>query len=386
MLSEINNIELLAETLLRYAKKNRDYSAGYFFYCPEDGTILLLKRSNKMNNPNLWDIPGGRSSKKDKSTSDTAKRETLEELGELPKNKKFLTQYTIGKKSNSEYHLFIYLISLDEKKEWTPKIKLDKENSKFDWFNIFELPHPLRYDMSWVPKILADKGVIKLSFASRSEYTLPRFEHKYIVPTVTVPEIREFIKGYTKPDEHGQFYNIKNIYLDTNDLKYFSEHLSSPDRYKLRARSYGDSNDVSLEVKRKNNGHIIKSRHVIPKKEFVDLLNNGSNVSFIKLMALDNAKPVLVIDYSREAYNANDNSGARVTFDRDIKYKPTDSFDFNQAADKQIMPSSETVLELKYSGEMPEFMKKLVKKFKLTKQPMSKYVSSIADLLSKDIK
>ena len=33
--------------------------SGVLYYCPEDNTILLLLRSNEVEDPGIWGIPGG---------------------------------------------------------------------------------------------------------------------------------------------------------------------------------------------------------------------------------------------------------------------------------------------------------------------------------------
>lgn len=124
-------------------------SAGMLFICPEDKTILLLKRSKNSSSPETWSLPGGRADDDDKSTLDTAKREAKEELNSLPKNKKLLGSHLI-ERDGKDYKVFLYSISKKEKDEWDSKIKLDKENQKYKWFKIKKLPENQHLDLSWV--------------------------------------------------------------------------------------------------------------------------------------------------------------------------------------------------------------------------------------------
>ncbi len=379
----LTSIVVLANNFEKIAKADT-YSAGMLFYCPDDGTILLLHRSEIMRNPNLWDIPGGRSKKTDKDILDTAKRETTEELETLPKDKKLLTKYIIHKKDKNKYHVFIYAISAETKEKWTSSIKLDKENNKFKWFKITKFPDNLRYDLSWLPEILADKGRIKISSnLNKLEYTLPRFEYKFIVPETSIPEIQEFLEPYVEPDEHGKFYKIKNLYFDTPNLRFFQNHLTQDDRFKLRIRTYNDDKNGYLEIKRKNNGQIIKTRNKFEADEYPTILSDQSN-KFTQLMLAYRAEPTLAINYQREAYFLKDDPTTRITFDRHIKYQPTSDIDLGQNCDQSILPNSMVILEVKFYNKMPEKISNMIKRFDLTKEPMSKYITAIINTMFAD--
>ncbi len=375
-----------AQSFLKLAKKI-NYSSGILYYCPEDGTVFLTKRSDTMNNPNLWDIPGGRSNNEDQDILHTAKREATEELNILPENTKLLTRYTIQKKNKDKhnkfykYYVFVYAISQDEKEKWEPKIKLDKENSNFNWFSISSLPDNLRYDLSWLPDVLSEKGTIKMANLHQSEFTLPRSEFKYLVPETLIPEMREYLEPYVSPDEHGRIYHIKNIYFDTSDLKFFKDHLQKDDRFKLRARKYNTSDDIFLEIKRKHNKHIIKRRNKVEQGNYPHMLGQESELKFIQLLQEYRAKPVAVIEYSREAYFLKEDPTTRITFDRQLRYSPTKFANIEQQAKQSLMPNATVILELKFYNEMPEKIKKFVKKFDLERRPVSKYINAVIEML-----
>ena len=101
-------------------------------------------------------------------------------------------------------------------------------------------------------------------------------------------------------------------------------------------------------------------------------------------MKINNAQPKIALNYLREAYFLKDDPTTRITFDRKIKYKPTNSHDLNQSCDKSILPNAMTVLEVKFYNKMPEKVSSLIDKFKLEKQPVSKYINSIVDLMFDD--
>lgn len=386
----MDDVSLIASAdMFEKLAKKAEYSAGMLFYCPEDGSILLVKRSSKMRNPNLWDIPGGRSVKDDKDILYTAKRETTEELGKLPDKYKLLTKYVIQKKlkenSKYKYHVFIYTLTKESKNKWFSEIELDEENDKFGWFTLGKLPDNLRYDLSWLPDVISDKGRVKIASLQNIEYTLPRFEYKYLIPETLVPEIREYLEPYVLPDEHGKFYHIKNIYFDTKDLRFFKDHLLKDNRFKLRARKYNTSNDVFLEIKRKNDGHIIKERRKLEPNQYPAILFDENNDSkFVKLMDEYQASPIAVIEYLREAYFLKEDPTTRITFDRRLRYKPIKNALMDQTADQAIMPNNTVILEIKFYHEMPKKVKNFLKKFNLKRRPVSKYINAIIDTLYSD--
>ena len=377
-----SNINYLAIQFEKLAKKSA-YSAGMLFYCPDDATILLVHRAEHMNNPSLWDVPGGRSKKTDKNIMETAERETKEELKTLPSNKKILTKYVI-QKGKSKYHIFIYVISIDTKTKWTSTIELDKENDKYDWFKITKLPQPLRYDLSWLSEAISENGSIKIaSDLSKLEYSLPRFEYKFIISETMIPEIQEFLEPYVMPDDHGKNYKINNIYLETPQLNFARNHLSQNERLKLRIRTYNDDRDGFLEIKRKSDGQIIKTRHKFLADEYPEILNNSSN-KFVQLMNHYQAEPIMAINYNREAYFLKDDPTVRITFDRQIKYKPTNSIKLGQQGIQTILPNSIIIMEIKFYNKMPQQIKNMIKRFDLKREPMSKYISAIINLIFSD--
>lgn len=146
--------DLFCSAIKKLAEEKHS-SAGMIFYCPNDKTVLLTQRGDSMSSPGAWDIQGGRWSEEDITSEDTANREAKEEIGALPKEKKLLGKHVLPRNSKgSEYVIYLYSISEEEKKTWTPKIKLDHESSQFKWVPYNELPKDTHFDMSWLKKAL----------------------------------------------------------------------------------------------------------------------------------------------------------------------------------------------------------------------------------------
>ena len=101
---------------------------------------------------------------------------------------------------------------------------------------------------------------------------IERLEFKYIIPPNLIPELRAFVRLFCVPDKHAPGdppqYTITTLQLDSPSLSlYKAVHLDTFNRFKLRARSYGDAqNVIHLEVKRKLHYRIIKSRAAVPRE------------------------------------------------------------------------------------------------------------------------
>lgn len=141
--------ELYQSAIIRYAENQP--SSGMLFYCSDDKTVLLTKRSMEMKSPGTWDIPGGRHDKDDKSSIDTATREATEEITNLPKKKKLMGKHILPTPGGgNQYIIYIYSISKEEKEKWTPKIQLDFESEKFKWVPYDKTPKPTHLKLDWI--------------------------------------------------------------------------------------------------------------------------------------------------------------------------------------------------------------------------------------------
>ena len=73
-----------------------------------------------------------------------------------------------------------------------------------------------------------------------------RYEWKYLVPDVMVPEVRRFIRPFVRSDRFAATrrdsrYPICSLYLDTVDLRLCEQtRRGEKNRFKLRIRSYSN--------------------------------------------------------------------------------------------------------------------------------------------------
>jgi len=386
----------VAQELTEEDQPKADYSAGHLYVCPEDGTVFLTRRSGLMHHPYKWDLPGGRSEEGEKDPAKTAVREAEEELHSLPKIAKPIGMHVQTWKKGGEdynYYIYVYALSEDEKVRWTPKVELDEESAGFKWFKLDELPstEQLHFNLEWLPGDIK-KAYPKLKTASEGhlkfalEATKPRYEHKYWIDLARAPAIREFLASYATADEHGQNYKIQNIYLDNPDLEFFADHVvrHKEGHVKLRVRTYDASNDIFLEVKQKTRGVCSKARNIVPSSMYSTVLrtaaSNANRIPFVRIAMAHRSGPIIRLDYDREAYNAAEADG-RITIDSNIRFSRHNNFSFSGPPTHQLLPDHVGILELKFSGESPAFMRELVATFGLRRRSISKYCMSVAELI-----
>lgn len=153
-----------------------------------------------------------------------------------------------------------------------------------------------------------------------------RVDEKFAFPLRELPQILECILPY---------YDVLNIdgkvifeytsqYFDDARFRFFSaHHRSQPHRFKVRIRTYLDSNISFLEVKEKIKGRTDKRRITIDG--FRTAFDDEQQAFLNKRLQLKlDLKPVMVNSYRRITF-VNKTSEERLTFDFDVTNEKLDS-------------------------------------------------------------
>lgn len=230
------------------------------------------------------------------------------------------------------------------------------------------------------------------------------------MPERLIPPIRAATLAVSRLDRYAGpdgTYRISSLYFDTNRFDLFwANDREQKDRFKVRARTYpGKNSPTFLEVKRRYQDVIIKSRGAVPAKDWQELLKHGSGEAlaqlapgvrkaaerFLGAVHRHHLGPVMLVDYEREAYESTLDSYARLTFDRKIVCQRKETLDLAphptlwRPVDHRVQTrTSENicVLELKFERRPPPWMVALVRRHELVRYSFSKYCYSVTSQLT----
>lgn len=200
------------------------------------------------------------------------------------------------------------------------------------------------------------------------------------------------------PDKYGRS-TICNLYYDTPDYRLIRHSLERPVyKEKLRLRSYGPAApgvDVFLEMKKKYKGIVYKRRIRVTEGEarlFMQRcapLPEDSQIAREMVYFRDfypNLEPRVYLSYEREAWFDPEDSGFRMTLDRNIRYRTTDLSLASPVGGRAILPPELSLLEVKASGGIPMWLTEHLSLNKIHKQSFSKYGKAYTELLEQRIK
>ncbi|MEX0331997.1 MAG: VTC domain-containing protein [Puniceicoccaceae bacterium] len=238
-----------------------------------------------------------------------------------------------------------------------------------------------------------------------SEQHIARYEMKYVVDVRLRDAIRDFVLLFCKRDRHADpvtgEYTVSTLFFDSYKRDcYLANENKSANRFKLRARTYGNSDNAPLflEIKRRVGEFVDKSRAALPPGwsglEDIILgprmpasLPDRQRLPFYEFehaFRLINARPVLRVRYDRESFMSENDAYARVTFDRRIRYQPTRGWDLPGSGRWRAMDSTMTyardypafILELKCTSDQPSWMAELIERFNLVRTDFCKYATA----------
>jgi hypothetical protein len=203
---------------------------------------------------------------------------------------------------------------------------------------------------------------------------MDRTDTKFIFNTQQLAEILEETNAcYKILNIHGNLISrYKTLYFDTQNFTLYNQHhCGKLNRYKVRYRSYMESNIGFLEVKFKNNkGRTLKTRI---KEVDVPELNTGKAFEFLKktlpfdpLILL----PKIWINYSRITL-VNKVSAERLTLDLNLEFE----------RDGKIEPLDQLIIaEVKQDSKVASPFIALMRNKHIHEGSFSKYCFGIASL------
>lgn len=234
-----------------------------------------------------------------------------------------------------------------------------------------------------------------------------RHELKYVVPAALHTDLRAFAEPFCVPDPaangYPPEYRVTTLQLDNHS---HSLHLAKErerlNRFKLRVRTYNTPGQQPefLEIKRKLENRVLKTRCMIPPKTFCKDFVLGSKApgelslrsketywDFLRLVNQLDAQPVALIRYERESWIGKNNPSHRLTMDRRLEYSMTDQWSLIpkrsgtwRRMDTGIafqLPYPPMILEMKAPNNIPEWMLRIVRFFSLQRVGFCKYSTAL---------
>jgi VTC domain len=225
--------------------------------------------------------------------------------------------------------------------------------------------------------------------------SLERYELKYWVAPRLLAPVREHLGALLVREHAGPQQNV-SLYLDTLDRAFYRAHIwGQSNRFKLRVRRYGSAQgeQVFAEVKRKVKDVVVKKRAVIAAADWAKVISPTGPVTdphleeFAYLLAVTGAAPQVIVACLRTAWVPRISvDSARVTLDEAIVGYPWRGafFDLDprwataiDGADAHPGTGRQALLELKFTGGAPGWMRDLVQRFGLTRTAYSKFCAAM---------
>ncbi len=216
-----------------------------------------------------------------------------------------------------------------------------------------------------------------------------RHELKYFINHHQYITLKNRLSSILKADPYSDGdneYHIRSLYFDDiYNTGLFDKQSGVNDRDKFRIRIYNyDDGLVKLEKKTKVGQFINKQTAPISKKDFYRIMDNDidflyySDHSLLKKffieMRTNLLRPVMLVDYTREAYIHPANN-IRITFDKDLRTSIISTDIFNRdlftlrALDEPLM-----IMEIKYDNFFPDFIRDMMQISVSMRTAASKYV------------
>lgn len=187
-------------------------------------------------------------------------------------------------------------------------------------------------------------------------------------------------------------YNIRSLYFDDMYRTAYSEKLDGIQyRKKYRIRIYNcQDRAIALECKHKDGPYIFKESVKLTRNEYdrilagdlAFLLKRPEPVAreFFVDARSDLQKPVTIVEYDREPF-VNDVGTVRITFDKKLRAMSVgeDMFD-PKAPSYSILPDHQMILEVKFTGILPEKIRRLFHTYDLVQTSASKFCMCVDKL------
>lgn len=237
-----------------------------------------------------------------------------------------------------------------------------------------------------------------------------RYELKFPAASVACQALLDAARPGLVADAHGDdaTYRIASLYFDTADMRAYWEKLDGEKvRRKFRLRYYsledpeeGRVGVAFMEIKHRIDNTVYKERvRLIPESgslllreprllprlaEFVDPVDShrqATVASIVTAATRNGFGPACVVTYVRRAFEGRRDKRLRVTVDTNVRgLVPSGAFDVGVNGGELLLPEDQAVLEVKFDGAIPRWVRDLLARSGLRLQRFSKYAAAVEAL------
>jgi len=161
-----------------------------------------------------------------------------------------------------------------------------------------------------------------------------RYEKKYLITDKQAVILENALLRHMGIDKCDKYW-VQNLYFDTDDWKVIRTSMQKPYyKEKMRLRCYGTpeaGDKIFLELKKKYAGIVYKRRIALLLQDLSqpleDVLEKYSSQIARELSFYLQSNKVterMFVAYRRKAFASKEDPGLRVTFDSDIRYRPSE--------------------------------------------------------------
>ncbi|MCB9668445.1 MAG: polyphosphate polymerase domain-containing protein [Alphaproteobacteria bacterium] len=219
---------------------------------------------------------------------------------------------------------------------------------------------------------------------------ISRYEFKYLLDPGTAEDVARHASVFMDPDRLGGptgAYLVTSLYLDRTDWMLARQTWEGVrERMKLRIRFYGPEPQVVFaEIKKRVGNTIEKLRERIAPEHAAALAHNepmpadaGAPI-FRQVAERIDARPGLWVRYKRRAWVSPWGDGTRLTLDSGLEVQEPGAHRFRPAdAPWRTVPlEAPVILEMKFNGAYPSWMRTIAEGLRLERTSCSKYAQGV---------
>lgn len=218
--------------------------------------------------------------------------------------------------------------------------------------------------------------------------TAYRHELKYLINQAEYRQLQTVLRSLLGHDAHAGpdgGYHIRSLYMDDLYHTAYRQKMAGVEvRKKYRVRIYNcKGTHIALECKHKNGAYVYKESVPLTRGEYTALCRGDCGFLLRKpqpmatqffLEARANLiRPCVIVAYDREAF-VNDVGTVRITFDKTLTaMEPRQDLFDPQAPGYHVLPPGQMILEVKFTGILPEYIQSIFRAYSFVRTSASKF-------------